>query len=619
MRKYLFKTILALVLVGLLHTSCTDYLDKAPDSGLTEEVVFSKYANFTKFFYSVYDGKNGYHIRCAYPLYLAFWDVKYGWETLTDAADAARRLQGHDWKSGLMGPSINHVTYDVKKRPMLVSMFRVIRVCNMALDHVDEIQDATPEDIEDLRAQAYFIRGYAHFSLMRVWGPMPHITHVIQEDDNWDIPRLSKFDSYNSVALDMDSAFTAFEKAGRIRRDPGPGEDGHLNDPHQKRPNGVAAKALKARALLYAASPLNNQNGTKDWEDAAKASWDAIKVAEEYKYALLPFSNYTDNYYGSQYTNEQIWAWNAGNGRGYNHGELQGIMSGIFQGKTSYASGECPTQNMVDKFETKWGDPLYTAEERNAAAAAGHYNEQDPYVNRDPRFYKTIIYNTASIVWPTVPTGEVKNRANIYYESKNGQIKYATHQDQGYQGVTRTGYYVRKYCGDMSVKNKTKIHMTDPLFRLGELYLNYAEAVNEAYGPSGSVAGAGMTATAALNVIRNRATMPDLNSMFTANQDIFRDRIKNERSIELCFEGFHRYHDLRRWMDAPKVMSGPLYGVDIEKVAKSDTYPTGFKYIRQPLPDDRQSRWYDYMYYFPFDTNDYYKLKNFDTSLNPAW
>ena len=619
MKKYLLKTILALAFVGLISTSCTDYLDKAPESGLTEEAVFTKYANFTKFFYSVYDGKKAYNINCAHPLYVMFWDQKFGFDGLTDASDHGRAFRVQEWKAGQMGAFVNMVTYDEVRRPILSSMFRVIRVCNMALKHVDKIQDATPEDIEDLRAQAYFIRGYAHFALMRLWGPMPHITQVIEGDDNWDIPRLSKFDSFKSVALDMDSAYTSFENAGRIRRDPGPGQDGHLNDPHQKRPNGVAAKALKARALLYAASPQNNQNGTKDWEDAAQANWDAIKIAEEYKYALLPFENYTDNYYGSQYTNEQLWAWSAGNGRGYNHGDLMGIMSGIFQGKTAYASGECPTQNLVDKFETKWGDPLFTQDNRNEATASGHYNEQDPYVNRDPRFYKTIIYNTAPIVWPSVMPGETKNAANIYYENKNGKIKYATHRNIAYQGVTSTGYYTRKTCGDMSVKNKVKIHMTDPLFRLGELYLNYAEAVNEAYGPTGSVAGAGMTAVSALNVIRNRATMPDVANEFVANQDLFRERVKNERSVELCFEGFHRYYDLRRWLDAPKVMAGPLYGLDIEKVPKSKIYPTGFKYIREPLPENRQSRWYDYMYYFPLNTNDYYKLKNFDTSLNPAW
>lgn len=619
MKKKLIVGLFISLFLGV-GSACTDYLDKAPESGMTDQEVFTKYANFKQFFYSVYEGKKKvgtnwreYNLKCAYPLWLAFWDQKFGWDGLTEIADYGRRFRVQDWKAGQMGSFVNMVTYDGNRRPILESMFTVIRVSNIALANVDAIKDAADEDREDMRGQAYFARAYAHFNLMRIWGPMPHITYIIGADDEWDIPRLSRYDSYKSVALDMDSAFTAFEKAGRIRRDPGPGEPGHLTDPDQARPNGVAAKAIKARALLYAASPLNNANGTKDWEDAAAASWEAIRIAEQYKYALLDFANYTDNYYGAQYSNEQIWAWNSGNGRGFDHGDLQGLQNGVFASKPSGNSGECPTQNMIDKFETKWGEPLNTEEDRARATALGHYNEQDPYKNRDPRFYKDIIYNEAPIVW-----NETGNKAAIYYEMIDGQQKYATHIDQKYMGVTRTGYYTRKYFDDMSVKNKIKVHMTDPLVRLGELYLNYAEAVNEAYGPKGSAPG-GITAVQALNKIRNRAGMPDVLAKYTGDKDLFRERIKNERAVELCFEGFHHYFDIRRWKDAPQIMSSSIIGMDIEKVPVSDTYPTGFKYIRLPLSPDRQCRWHEGMYYFPFDTDDYYKMRNFDTSLNPAW
>ncbi len=82
-----------------------------------------------------------------------------------------------------------------------------------------------------------------------------------------------------------------------MRRDPLPGQVGHLNAPDQKYPNGVTAKAYKARALLYAASPLNNrQDNIEDWKAAAVASWDAIKVAEQNGYALLTAADYTKNY-----------------------------------------------------------------------------------------------------------------------------------------------------------------------------------------------------------------------------------------------------------------------------------------------------------------------------------
>ena len=615
MKKYIIPI---LAFCFLFHLSCTDYLDKAPESGLVEEDVFSKYANFKKFFYAVYDGRSNRNIKCSYPLFFAQWDQKYSLEALTELTDNGRLIGGQVIKNGSMGSDISKFTYDnsASRRPILDAMFKVIRISNIALSKLEQIKDATPEDIEDLRGQAYFVRGYAHFILNRFWGPMPHITHIIGAYDEWDISRLSKYESFKSVALDMDSAFIAFEKADKIRRDPGPGLPGHLNDPDQGKPNGVAAKSLKSRALLYAASPLNNANGIKDWEDAAIACWEAILIAEKYKYALIDGERYTDNFYGVKYTNEQIWAWHAGSKTFSN--APQSLQNGIFANKKTLYSGENPTQNFVDMFETKWGDPLNTEEYRKKAEGQGHYNEQNPYINRDPRFYHYIIFNQADIIWAKVANGEVKNKANIYYENDNGKYKYSTLLDQSYVGVSHTGYYTRKYFGDMSVQNKKNTLMTDPLIRLTELYLNYAEAANEAYGPTGKVPGATISALDAINKIRERVDMAPVKATYTSDTETFRERIKNERTIELYGEG-HHYFDIRRWKDAPKIMSTKLYGMDIEKVNKSATYPTGFKYTRQPLEEGRQVRWHDAMYYFPFDMDDYYKLKNFDTSLNPIW
>ena len=276
---------------------------------------------------------------------------------------------------------INKFTYDGKRRPVLESLFKCIRKCNMAIANIDKLQDANQEIKDDFLGQAYFVRAFCHFELMRLWGPMPYLRHVIGADDPWDIPRLSKYECLANIALDMDSSAVFFAKCDKMRRDPGPGLPGHLNDPDQARPNGVAAKAYKGRALLYAASPLNNDKGQKAWEDAAKANWEAIQIAEQYGYALLSAADYKKNFVGNAYSNEQLWAWNAGN-KSWNSGDFQGIVAGVIGDSKSSWSGVCPTQNFVDKFETKWGDPLNTPEERAAAEAAGHYKEQDPFHGR---------------------------------------------------------------------------------------------------------------------------------------------------------------------------------------------------------------------------------------------
>lgn len=610
MMKRLITILFVPALLILLLGSCVeDYLDKAPESGLTSDDVFSKYENFKKFFDGIYEGNKldgntwrAYNIKNAYSLYFDFWDQKYTMEALTDMSDMGRVMDAQVVKSGQISAIINKMTYDPSRRPILGSMFSIIRKCNTALSKIGMLKDASPVDINDFKGQAHFIRAFAHFELFRLWGPMPYLTTVMDQDDEWDIPRLSKRETLIRIAMDMDSAASYFEKADLMRRDPGPGVAGHLNNPEQKRPTGVAAKAFKARALLYAASPLNNEKGNIDWEDAAKANWEAIQIAEKYGYELLSLDDYKKNYIGTTYSNEQLWAWYAGT-KAYNAGDLNGQMNGVFGGGKTGWSGECPTQNTVDKFETKWGEPLNTPADRQAATAAGHYNEQDPYKDRDPRFYIDIIYNTA----PVPGYGNAK----IYYETKDGAAVYGQLLDQSYAGITRTGYYERKTWGEQSVNNKTTPQYTDPLIRLGELYLNYAEAANEAYGPNGTAPGASMTALQALNRIRTRAGMPNVLPAYAAGKDKLRDRIKNERTIELCFEGGHYYHDIRRWKDAPRVMSGTLMRMDVEKVAVSTAYPTGFKYTRMPLSADRQTRWKEAMYYLPFNTEDMYKMKNF--------
>ncbi len=606
----------ASILVPVMMASCQeDFLDQSPESGLDTEEVFGKYDNFRRFFDSIYEGTKldgttwrDYNIKTAFSLYFNFWDQKYTLESLTDMSDMGRSMDAQVIKAGSITAVINKMTYDQARRPVLGSMFQIIRICNMSLANIDKLKGVNVQDVDDFKGQAHFIRAFAHFTLFRLWGPMPYLTKVIGPDDQWDIPRLSKHETLLRIAADLDSAATFFEKADLMRRDPGPGVAGHLNSPNQFRPGGVAAKAMKGRALLYAASPLNNEQGAKDWEAAAVANWEAIQIAERFGHDLLPLVDYKKNYIGTTYSNEQLWAWYAGT-KTYNTGDLAALNNGIFGASKTSFSGESPTQNTVDKFETKWGEPLNTAADRQAATAAGHYNEQDPYANRDPRFYIDIIYNTAPIPG--------YGKAQIYYETVNGAANYGQLLDQTYSGITKTGYYLRKTWGEQSVNNKTTPQYTDPIIRLGELYLNYAEAANEAYGPNGMAPGAGMTALQALNKIRSRASMPEVLAAYTTSKDALRARIKNERTIELCFEGGHYYHDIRRWKDAPEVMTSTLMGVDIEKVPVSTTYPTGFKYIRQALPATRQVKWKEAMYYLPFNTDDTYKMSKF--TPNVVW
>ncbi|MCA1759320.1 MAG: RagB/SusD family nutrient uptake outer membrane protein, partial [Bacteroidales bacterium] len=137
------RIILILILAGtsmFIAPSCLeDYLDKAPESGLSEDEIFTKYDNFKNFFYAVYEGQKrynnnwrDYNIKTAFPFYFGNWDQKYTLEGMTDAADQGRYMEGHTFKSGSCS-FVNKFIYDGNRRPILESMFMSIRISNITL------------------------------------------------------------------------------------------------------------------------------------------------------------------------------------------------------------------------------------------------------------------------------------------------------------------------------------------------------------------------------------------------------------------------------------------------------------------------------------------------------
>ena len=111
--------------------------------------------------------------------------------------------------------------------------------------------------------------------------------------------------------------------------------------------------------------------------------------------------------------------------------------------------------------------------------------------------------------------------------------------------------------------------------------------------------------------------MPPVQDRFSSDKESLRERIRNERCVELAFEGHHYYLDTRRWKTAPELMSRTLMGMRVEIVPVSEEYPVGRKYIRKPIPENRQSKWKDEMYYFFFPSSEANKMKNFVN--NPSW
>jgi hypothetical protein len=600
MKTKAFSLVLLCMSLLIFH-SCEEYLDIAPTQGLQEQEVFSELENLKMYFNPLYSNTTA--VRYTYS---SEGGSMWGLLSITDAVDQCRLYGPQKVKLGSMGSFVN--PWITGAKPILNTMFLGIRICNNTLKNIGKLNNATDNQKNDLIAQAYFFRAFCHFELFRIWGPMPYITKVIGPDDQWDMPRLTKHETCIKIARDLDTAYTYFAKAEKIRRDPGPGTPGYLADPEQFKPSGVAAKALKSRALLYAASPLNTEGDPNDWVNAAASAWDALQIALQKQYALLPVASRSSNYYGAIYTNEHLWAHHIGNIAWNNSAFVWPLFNGVFMNDKSVSSGICPTQNFVDKYETSLGEPLETQADRDAAAAAGHYTEQNMYANRDPRLALDVIYNQSPA------QGWTSNKAQLWY---NSPTNFGELLNPSYQGFSRTGYYVRKIWWNNSLKNQSASNLCEPYIRLAELYLNFAEASNEAYGPTAIGVPGTMSALDAIKIIRDRVGQGNVQAKYTASKELFRDRVKNERNIELSFEGAHYYFDIRRWMDAPRTMSQTMMGVFVEKVTISPEYPTGYKYTRTAQASDRQAVWKNAMYYFPFLPADAYKMKNF--VVNELW
>lgn len=605
----------AIASVMLASAGClNEYLDRAPDAGLSESEVFSKYANFKNYFYSVYEG-SGFNIKCHYPFFWAQNNQKLTLEELTDMCDKSRIQRAQSIKLGTGADATWIVGYhtgdsNYPNTAKVPNSWKCIRVANKAIENIDQIQDCTEAERNDLLGQAYFVRAFCHFELFRLYGSLPYIDHALGADDEWDLACDDDYEFLKKCAQDYQTAFEYMDKAGVVRRDPASGA-GNLADANQDKPNGATALAMKSRVLLYAASPLNNRmNDLQRWEDAADAAAEALNVALANGYVLLPKSDYSKNFWGNKYTNEQLWAYSTGSTTNYNAATIQSFVGYCFSNNT-YAAAQCPTQNFVDKFETLDGDPLNTEAQRAAATAAGHYNEQNPYANRDPRFDNAVVYNQCTFQGYTP--------ASLYLNADGSRPSGSliAYPSGASDGISETFYYERKRTGPLSNKGNQNVIITDPIIRLAELYLNYAEAANEAWGPEGKAAAATITSLEAINTIRARVGMPAVKAEYSSDKDTFRDRIKNERTVELCFEGAHYFCDIRRWMDAPEIGRSTLYGMRATKVATSADYPTGFKYERFALPSNRQIAWKnDGMYYFLFQNSDLLKMSNYTPKMD---
>jgi hypothetical protein len=581
----LFKYIITGVLGMQLLTSCVDYLDKEPDTELTLPMVFEDKTRIEGWLANVYS-----HVPDPYWGYAR----KLGWDILSDDMTASERWRQWDWKviPMLLGEWTPSTDWDGNYWARLPQL---IREANIFIENVHPLPDQgiSATEVTYMKAEMRFMIAYYYYLLSNTYGPVPFKPNYIAPTDfnladlmEGQRPYYEVVDwvdkELQEVAKILPAKYTEARKYGRA--------------------TSIMCLAVRARMLLFAASPLVNGNPdyanhknkdgenlfstTEDkskWAYAAQACKELIDAAEAAGHKLYtennpdgtidPFMSY-QNLFLTRYDegNTEILFARPG---GSEYGEYEKHATPAASGGSG---GLGVTQSLVDAFFTENGLPINDDSEYVESGVSGSDETRDNtvwdtevnggaitqsgtynmYCHREPRFYITVSYNNSYFT-------QEKRLFNFFNGSADNPHTHDAPQN---------GYLIRKKISpDLNVKQGTYKYRPGIVYRLGEAYLNYAEALNESDPGNGDI-------LVYLNKIRERAGIRQYTTGATDENYIhvdlndqaeMRKLIRAERRVELSCEGI-RYDDLRRWKEAENVLNGDFYGMNFSGRDNSSFY-----------------------------------------------
>jgi len=548
------KKFIGLLLIKLLLvTSCQkDFLEKRPEEDITIEEAFLQRRYAEGFLTDIYAGipNEIYFTDMAdiNPFIIASDEMNVPWPE-----KFSKLMNRGSWNSFNVAGQI------------WVNMYEGIRKSNIFLKHIHLTptdETFTEQDKQRWIGEARFLRAFYHFLLMRIYGPVPILDYDVKLDDDFLLIKRKTLDEcVDFIVSECDELLELLPMKV-------------IDNRHLGRPTAAAALALKARLLLYRASPLWNGNrdylnvtdkdGVKifpqsydenRWRIAALANKACIDATEAAGYGLYraesnkPIDNY--QYLFIERNNKEVlFARNSGMDAWMEKCAYPGSLGGW--------NGWNPTQKMVDAYEMANGkspitgylangEPIINPE--SGYVEAGYATADDPnghwmegvhnmYTNRDPRFYATINFNGAQFIG---------RRLEFWQTGADGRGNAG-------RDYNTTGYLLKKFLNPTVNLSLGRFSLkTWIFFRLGEFYLNYAEALNEADGPVADV-------YTYVNAIRDRSGMPELPANLSKEE--MRERIRQERRVELAFET-HRYFDTHRWKISHITDNGEFYGMNI--------------------------------------------------------
>lgn len=564
-----------MIVILLLITviSCKKTLDITPNGRITLKEVFQDEKRTEAFLNTVYGQIPGYFY--SYNFY-GFLSV------VSDEAQESYIANSESWINGGLTPSSNGLNN------FYARYWAGIRYANEFLANIDLANVSNAANKNRFKAEAKVLRAYYYWELIKQYGPMPILDRPLEASYDFTTLKRPAFqDNIDFIIKDCDDAIANSDLPMRIIRE---GEIGRMTK--------AVAYAIKSEALLFNASSLwNPNNDVAKWQTAAIASKEAqaaltangdYELASDYgDYFQLPSDG------GSSPRDKETILERPGEA-----GIHLVIENGIPSKSGTNKAGACPTQELVDSYEMQAsGEPAILEYEDNdhlnpIINTLSGYDPNNPYLGRDPRFYATVWFNGAQY---DNGNGNVHTMETFV----GGADQWVVRSDNN-KVNTHTGYYLRKFI-DPQLQIGQPSSATWKIYRLAEIYLNFAEAENEANGPN-------TNAYFAINTVRNRAGMPDLPLGLT--KDKFRERVHNERRVEFAFEE-KRFWDVRRW----KILDKTDNLVTAMVIAKNSD--NTFTYNR--VVTERRDAWQSKYLIYPIPLGDVSDIPDFSTNQNPGW
>ncbi|WP_298649959.1 RagB/SusD family nutrient uptake outer membrane protein [uncultured Proteiniphilum sp.] len=603
-----FQRLLIILSLVLIFSNCTDVLDMAPDGNMQMDEVLSDPDKVEALLNRCYEKipQKGYSYWFFESLVVAASDDGYTSDEAqgvpsTDIYTDNTSASSHAMRDSHDGHGGNNTGY-------WANSWQQIRLCTQFIELIDGAAVNKETDRGRFKAEARVLRAFFYMELIKWFGKVPILEQTLPFDADFStMTRSSVYDVAKFIVSDCDAALAEPNLPWRID-----------TSNEAMRVTKALALALKTKAMLFAASPLHNE-GQNYWEEAYTTAKDAVtklkangyelftKTTQPAVYGTGPGAAFrqlvTQNadYSATPRDKETIFQVRSGDVFVWHIGYIGSNMA------NTYKCGTSPTQELVDAFETIDGQPVlnltkpYLDEKHlqpNYNTLNTLYSPNDPYANRDPRFYETVIHNGSSIV----------------FDSKTVKIEtfvggaHALNFDITNRSSSRTGYYHNKMVTPGASGNNGINNSKWKYYRLGETLLDLAEAAAEA--------GHLNEARAAANEVRARSGMPEL--PVGLSQAELTLRIRNERRVELAWEE-QRYFDLRRWQEPTGNLSETCKWFTAMVINKKSD--GGFTYTRQNISGNPRGGWQNRDLLLPLPLNEAATLEAVTGQKwqNPGW